>query len=1425
MDNILTVNTDNGKMYGSTHTHFEDQYDTANDLTEMVLNFVKLGAKKVALTGHGSMFAYEDLKETVAKLKKKDKIPQDFEIVPGVEVYYTDKSKHMVLVAKNYEGYKDLCKVISDAQMNSKPTKTSLEENEYITPLVTYENLQSNIRKGNVYATSACVGGVFCYDLALEEHNLEEKIVKEMRKAGNKYAQDRAKFNEDEIEEARAFVEEYALKDKDINFKAPTKAEREKLNKAIKKATEAATKLTDEEALKENANLLNSLVGELKELDAREKRNAEYKLQKNLVADKLKNKKNLIKKYETFLENSSSEPEAVIKARQALEDYKATENERWEEAKREYKRLEDIFGKENFYFELQNHGLSFEEVGFNNIVKLAYEVGNPHFIASNDIHIGDVKGSDTWQSSLLKRKVEKFLRFKSVDADREDDEEYGIKTDDELREVLLKIIKPYTDKDGVVHTPEEIIDGAIGNIKNALIECSVEFPKISIDGINHFPKFCDDEKQMFDDEVEKGVLRRFPNGLPEGYRERLDYEKDIIKSMGYAGYHLIVNDYLAYGKLLGYLRTPEEIEEAPLTIEELNKYIDEKHIPRIGIGIGPGRGSAAGSLACYCLGITDLDPMPYGLLFERFLNPSRKSMPDIDSDFRNDIREKIYEYVRHKYGNDYVSRIGIKNYAYGKNAVGNAQRYLTALEENKMSKDEFSKFSSDMIYAKGQISKRLDYECKIAKNTIENFNDKDTKQVGELLQTLLEKGEFDNDPMQKKIVDLAIKSSGIMSNLSMHACGALISGDPLKEVIPLAWNEKKQKMTTMCLYPQAEALGLLKMDLLPLKNLSVISKVMQAVGDDKLLSRASVMDILNDDKIYSEIYAKGRTKGVFQVESDGMTNMLKNFKPDNFEDVILLIAAYRPGPMQFIDEMIAVKEWEKDKTKPEPKRSINIDNAELKRILAPTYGVPIYQEQVMQICQYLAGYSLAEADNVRKHIAKKHMDDLIAETPKFVEGCMKNGVSEKDASELFNKLIDFGSYCFNKSHAACYAYVSVFTAYQKLYFPKEFYKFTLQNEARESMNDLLDKYMPEMKEFGIRVLPPELGKSKDDFEIEGNNIRIGYGNIKGESYGKVYKPANSLMGLILKNPDISKKTLQDFAKLNLVDKCWNVENPSLEETRVNHKSTIMVEWIEKYADTVKTLATTAIEKRELSSALLNADKDSEEYLGLLASLDVVEKTYDKCFSTIKGAKEEEYRYFEEELKGKSPEKHPDEITEDRRFEKYALGTVLSIRENLADLKQYSTATFETFGNRKSYEEKIIPAYIESFIEKTAKSGKNYYIVNVIDSNGNTEKVTSFNKPTASEGLLKIASKPSDGTYSASYTLKSIAPFENKGMEFKNATVNSNNAYAKDRHILKTPQGYKMYSTNTTPVKEPTPKPTEEPKDVEEKEEDEGRAEI
>lgn len=571
------------EMYGSIHTHIESSEDAVNahfndkgkiSFDQALNEFHKLGAKKIAVTEHGAFSSYENIYDASKNF-------DDLEVIPGCEIYLDykgDKDRsHLILIAKDREGYLELCKIISDSNKNVVigATKTY--------PITTMDILQKYVKKGHLIATSACIAGPLCKSLQSDVLFLEDKIEKN-RKRLDKLGYFTAK---EKIDAYNRALEEAAIgvPSKEYIKECSARKDKAAMDKAKKEIKVYKAKIASEEfvALKEEA----------------------------IKADKFIKKEKLTLIANNYYKNLEELP----KLKELLINGTGLQT-----AKETYHSLYNLFG-DDFYFEIQNHHLETERKTYNELVKFAIDEGNPQFIASNDIHICMHKSNPDFNREVTRRKVATFIGLKNYGGDRIDDYEYGIKTDAELKDELLDIIEDYKG-----YSKEWIVDNAISNIKGALDKCST-YEHIYED---HYPKFCDNDKEIFEKEIIEGIKIKFPNGFPKGqedvYKERLKKEVKIIEEMGYASYHLIVQDYLKYGRLLGFL-PKEDIKNAPLSVEELDKYITEKEYNRRGYSIGPGRGSAAGSLACYLLNITDIDPIKYNLLFERFLNPERKSMP------------------------------------------------------------------------------------------------------------------------------------------------------------------------------------------------------------------------------------------------------------------------------------------------------------------------------------------------------------------------------------------------------------------------------------------------------------------------------------------------------------------------------------------------------------------------------------------------------------------------------------------------------------------------------------------------------------------------------------------------------------------------------------------------------------------------------
>ena len=574
----------------------------------------------------------------------------------------------------------------------------------------------------------------------------------------------------------------------------------------------------------------------------------------------------------------------------------------------------------------------------------------------------------------------------------------------------------------------------------------------------------------------EGLVRRYGNPDKE-LKERLEYELETIHTMGFVDYFLIVWDFIKYAR---------------------------DH----GISVGPGRGSAAGSVVSYTLGITNIDPLRYDLLFERFLNPERVTMPDIDIDFCYERRPEVIKYVMEKYGKDRVVQIVTFGTMAARNAIRDVGRVLD-LPLNFVD----------------TVAKAIPMELGI---TIE----KGLKENPEL------KALYDSDEQAKNLIDMSMRLEGLPRHTSMHAAGVLISPKAVDEFVPLS-RASDGTITTQYTMTTLEELGLLKMDFLGLRTLTVIQNAAHMAG----LADDTMMDINYDDKKVFEMIGTGKTEGVFQLESPGMRQFMKELKPQNMEDVIAGISLYRPGPMDFIPKYIAGKT---------NRDSIVYDCPQLEPILAPTYGCIVYQEQVMQIVRNLAGYSFGRSDLVRRAMAKKKTKVMEAERKNFVygngeegvKGCIANGIDEKTANKIYDEMIDFAKYAFNKSHAAAYAVVSYQTAYLKCYYPVEFMA-ALLTSVKDNTAKVIS-YIMSSKSLGIDILPPDVNEGFSRFHVANGAIRFGMSAIKGvgepvieaivaerERGGKFESMHDFMMRLTSK--EINRHTIENFIKAGALD--------------------------------------------------------------------------------------------------------------------------------------------------------------------------------------------------------------------------------------------------------------------------------------------------
>ena len=729
----------------------------------------------------------------------------------------------------------------------------------------------------------------------------------------------------------------------------------------------------------------------------------------------------------------------------------------YEEAKKTALEYQEIFGEGNFFLELQDHGIPEQGLVNQQLIKMAEETGI-ELVATNDIHYTyaeDAKPHDILLCIQTGKKLADENRM------RYDGGQYYVKSEEEMQRLF-----PYAKQ-------------ALENTQKIADRCHVEIEF----GVTKLPKYDVPEGYTSWEYLQKlcyeGLEKRYGDPSEE-LKDRLAYELETIHQMGYVDYFLIVWDFIKYAK---------------------------DH----GIAVGPGRGSAAGSIVSYCLEITTIDPIRYQLLFERFLNPERVSMPDIDVDFCYERRQEVIDYVTRKYGKDCVAQIVTFGTLAARGVIRDVGRVM------------------DLPYAYvDSISKMIPQELGITIDKALKMNP-DLKKL------------YDTDETVTNLIDMAKRLEGLPRHCSMHAAGVVICQKPVDEYVPLS-RAADGTITTQFIMTTLEELGLLKMDFLGLRTLTVIQNAVLLARRKQPELNINQIDY-NDQKVLDYI-GTGKTDGVFQLESAGMKGFMKELKPHNLEDVIAGISLYRPGPMDFIPQYIRGKN---------DSSSITYDCPQLEPILAPTYGCIVYQEQVMQIVRDLAGYSLGRSDLLRRAMSKKKAAVMEKERKIFiygdeetgVPGCIKNGIDEQTANKIYDEMIDFAKYAFNKSHAAAYAVVSYQTAWLKYYFPVE-YMAALMTSVIDNPSKV-SEYIYACRQMNIKILPPDINKGEANFSVDGGDIRYGLAAIKsiGRPVIKAIVEDREELGLFQNLEDfitrlsakniLNKRTIENLIKAGALD--------------------------------------------------------------------------------------------------------------------------------------------------------------------------------------------------------------------------------------------------------------------------------------------------
>lgn len=732
--------------------------------------------------------------------------------------------------------------------------------------------------------------------------------------------------------------------------------------------------------------------------------------------------------------------------------------EDYEGARAAARRMNELFGPGNFFLELQDHGLRQQTQVNSVIMRMSKELDIP-LVVTNDVHY--IKEEDAVPHDLLLC-IQTGKLVTDEDRMRYEGGQFFLKSEEEMQKVF-----PYARE-------------ALENTHKIAERCNVEI----VFGEQKVPKF--DVPEGYDafsylkELCEEGLVKRYGDPPPEDLKERLAYELDTIRNMGYVDYFLIVWDFIRFAKSQG-------------------------------IAVGPGRGSAAGSIVSYCLKITDIDPIRYQLIFERFLNPERVSMPDIDIDFCYERRQEVIDYVYEKYGKDKVVQIITFGTMAARMAVRDVGRVM------------------NIPYAQvDKVAKMIPMELGITIEKALNHNP-------ELRQA------YEADEVTKNLIDMSMRLEGLPRHTSIHAAGVVIGSEPLDEFVPLS-RGADNVITTQFTMTTIEELGLLKMDFLGLRTLTVIQDAVRMV-EKKTGQPLDINAIDYDDPEVYEMIGQAKTDGVFQLESAGMKSFMRELKPGNLEDIIAGISLYRPGPMDFIPKYIKGKN---------NRDSIRYSCPELEEILEPTYGCIVYQEQVMQIVMKLAGYTLGRSDLVRRAMSKKKADVMAKERANFVygneeegvEGCIRRGIPEDVANHVFDEMIDFAKYAFNKSHAAAYAVVAYQTAWLRCHYPMEFMAALLTSVITNPKK--ITEYINTCRSMGIRILQPDINEGESGFSVSGDAIRYGLSAIKSlgknvidvmieerEAHGR-YKNLKDFMER-LTSKEINKRTIENLIKSGALD--------------------------------------------------------------------------------------------------------------------------------------------------------------------------------------------------------------------------------------------------------------------------------------------------
>ena len=887
----------------------------------------------------------------------------------------------------------------------------------------------------------------------------------------------------------------------------------------------------------------------------------------------------------------------------------------------------NLFG-EDYYLEVQSNTLRQQALVNQKLVELSRKLNIP-LVATNDAHY--LKKEDAYNHDVLLC-IQTGKKVNDEDRMRFETNDFYVKSEEEMREFFKGIPEAVDNTVKIAEKCNVEIEFGVTKLPN------YDVPKEFSTHAEYFRKLCYD-----------GIKNRYGENPSEEIMKRVEYELSVVEKMGYVDYYLIVWDFINYAKT-------------------------------VGIAVGPGRGSGAGSIIAYAVGITDIDPIKYNLLFERFLNPERISMPDFDIDFCYERRPEVIDYVGRKYGHDHVAQIITFGTMSARMVIRDVGRAL------------------DFPYAEtDKLAKMIPNELHITINKALEQN----RELREL---------YESNEEIHKLLDIAIGLEGLPRQASTHACGVVITKDPVSTYVPLY--VKDDQISTQYIMTTLEELGLLKMDFLGLRTLTVIEDA------KKLVKKCRGIDVefdkdMSDSKVY-KLWAEGRTSGIFQFESQGMINFMKELKPDSLEDIIAGVSLYRPGPMDQIPRYI------KNKLNPE---HAEYTHPALEPILNVTYGCMVYQEQVMQIVRDLAGYSLGRADLVRRAMGKKKLDVMAKEREYFIHGqtdeegnivipgCVRNGIDEASANKIFDEMAEFAKYAFNKSHAAAYAVVAYRTAYLKAYYPQEFMAATLNSFLGNL--DKVPEYIEECKRLGIEILKPDINESYTKFAVYDKKIRFGMGSVKNVGIAAVdaivaeRKKNGNYKSFVdfcerISSEAVNKKCIESLIKSGAFD--------GFEQTR----STLLASF-EQILDTIQDTSKKAY-KGQVSMFDLGLDED-----------EIQDLKYN--FTTLKELSEKELLSMEKEMLGLYISGHPLESLRNEIASQSTINT-LKMREIMENYENPEVAVEYRDGQNVKY-----IGIISSIKKKYTKSNKLMAFITIEDLFGSAEIIAFENAYQAANNIL------------------------------------------------------------------------------------------